>query len=370
MRNSAPRRKKPPQKPSGDINAWNDVLGPRMHLLHHHQPPQYDAMELIRVWQCKLQSKGCYLDQVYLYVDTCSGVDWLTFCSHAQRYRLWEDELPYFWAARAIKSYLKTHRKAPVDGLEVVALGCGDGRKECQILDALLDVFAPPQRLLFDLQDINYQLLDCAFKHATTLFQDEPRVKVLSVPSDMYKLNTYNNFFNKTENDPMPYLLLLLGNTIGNLTDEILFLKDSLSAFPRGTLLLLDFTLVFAEADNQVELMEKEPYFSKSSPPKWSKALERFYLGPFRRHKEGVREVLGRSALDTSRARVPGSYSIELYADLIMEDGSQQSFDVQRIKRYKSERLIDAIEENTAWRAICGKRFATNRELFLFAKQS
>lgn len=350
------------------IAPWNDILGPRLHLLHHHQPAEHDSVELIKMWQRKLQSKGDYLDQTYAYLDSQSGLDWLNFSNHGQ-YGTWGGGLPCQWAARAIKSHLKANRKIPLNGLEVVALACGDGRKEAQITDALLEVFPQHHRLLFELQDINSQLLDHAFKHATTLFQDEPRVKVLSVLSDMYKLNTYTDFFCKSEEDTVPYLLLLLGNTIGNLTDEILFLKDSLSAFPRGTMLLLDFTLAFGSADNHVELMEKEPYFSKTSPPKWSKALERFYLGPFRRHKQGVKEVLARSALDTSRARVPGSYSIELYADLIMEDGSQQSFDVHRIKRYQSEMLIDTIEENTDWKAICGKRVTNYRELFLFAKQ-
>lgn len=358
----------PAKREPTETISWNEVLGQRKGFFHHYQPLQHDQVGLFNAWKQKINSHGGYLDQTYAFLEPQSGLDWLDLATHTQYFGAWHEGFPAAWAAQAIKSQLKSVGRGEPEVLEVLALACGDARKDCQVVEALVELMPKVHGFLFDLLDVNSLLLDHALKYAHNLFRDEPRVKPISILGDMYQLNLYNEFFASGCPPATPRVVLLIGATIGSLTDEIAFLQHTLKSMEKGTLLLVDYTLVFGDPERPTELMEHEPYFSKNFPAKWLKAMERLYLGPFRRNKEGIREAVFRPALEMHRVHIPNSYRIELYADLLMEDGQKQSFGVQRIKRYQSESFINAVEA-TGWNAICGKRFATNREIYLFSKQ-
>lgn len=346
--------------------SWDKLLGERKVFFHHYQPPQHDLLELFSTWYRKIQSGGAYLDQTYAFLEPQSGMDWLNLTSHTQYFGAWSEGFPAAWVAQAIKNQFKAMDLDKTDVLEVIAMACGSARQECQVLEALLELMPNVQGVLFDLLDVNTLLLDHAMKYTLNLFRDEPRVTPISILGDMYQLNLYNKFFSS---GGTPQVVLLVGNTLGNLTDEIAFLQNTLKPMDKGTLLVVDYSLVFGDPEQRpTELMENEPYFSKTFPAKWLKAMERLYLGPFRRNKAGIREAVLRPALEMHRVHIPGSYYIELYADLLMDDGQKQNFGVQRIKRYESESFINAVEA-TGWAAVCGKRFSSNQEIYLFVKE-
>lgn len=349
---------------------WRDLVQERRTLFTHHQPPQHSQQKLIEQQQHLLQSTGGQLDQMYAYLEQTSALDWLAIDNHTQYVHSITKESMGIWAAKLIKNQLKDMGYADPPCVSIFAMGCGGAKKDILLLEALVEEMPSVEKFFMQLLDINPILLENGYNHTKNIFRDEPRVEVSSVLGNMYQLSMYKELFFNPRESNIPQVVFFIGFTFGNISDEVDFLQNALGQLPPDTLLLVDYTLVFAPSHQTNEILEKEPYFSKNHPKKWFKAMERFYMGPFKRHKEGVSQYTFRPALEAHRARVPGSYHVEFYVDMVFEDGKQENFGVQRVKRYDGELLLDLFEA-TGFQAIGGQRSLNNvnTELYLFRKK-
>ena len=159
----------------------------------------------------------------------------------AEAYRLYVRRCPEAQArvasldslAAKIRPHLRT------DPLEVLVLGTGEGRQDVRLASLLLDTREQPSTL--GLVDLSAPLLTAAYVHAA---ESLPHAESWALLADLEELSVYADLLCLPGRQRV---ILLLGGTLGELEDELRFLRYGLAACSAGDLLVLDVPLSAGE---------------------------------------------------------------------------------------------------------------------------
>ncbi len=293
-------------------------------------PQGYDPVQmtlnLIRI----VNGPGGSVEQTYLYLDGQSAADWLSICSTESFAESYRKTRPLEAAATEIARLV---RAMPLD---INALGPGDGKSEVALVGQLLDLL-PAGDMRLHLLDVSHPLLVASWNLALATFQGR-HVDVLALHGDFHKLTLFEPLQAGSNARSRRRLYTFLGYTLANLDNEIRFFESLTACSAPGDLCLVDLQTAFATPDKPDEIKTKDPSL-KGSPPR---AYVEWMTGPIRRYGRGVRDVTLEYDLGTECV-IPGSYEINLVANVELFTGQRKRFVVGRVKRYNPERLGEAL---------------------------
>lgn len=289
--------------------------------------PHYDALRLQNDMHESLNSLGGALEQTYLYLDGKSAADWISLATSEQHAARFRDTCPLGAVADRALARLG-HR-----GLDVHALGPGDGRSETRLCQYLADAMPAPPDLQLYLLDISPVMLNVAFRHAADLLVRR-RVAVFSVLGNFHEVGRIPCMAYRPAGAERRRLYTLLGWTVSNLADEVRFFRELGTCAAPGDCVALDVGCARAPSTDPAAIREAEPALRLGAPDTHYEWLS----GPIRRHTRGAEEVRFRIDL-IPHGLVPGSYELDWIAEVRMRDGSQREFLVLRGKRYDPGQL-------------------------------
>lgn len=298
-------------------------------------PLLYDRIQLLTDLRSTLNSPGGHLEQTCLYLDDASAMDWLSICTSQ----------PYVEANRALplQPMAQALAEGATRGLDVVALGTGDGQTEVAFCKELLGTEASSDLTLL-LLDISHTLLAVAHHRA----QEEltPRgVPVESLHGDFHHLGRYA-VMNRRQGSTRRRCYTLLGNTLANLDHEARFVRDGLSTAQQGDYMLVDFSLAYGDPENPDAVRQAEPVLNRPIQP----AFARWLGGLVSRYSADLRSLSLGTDLMTECA-IPGSYEIGYFADVVLSDGQQRRYYLARARRYDRDRLLAAFARH-GWKEV------------------
>lgn len=296
-----------------------------------HYAPTYEPLKHAAQMEAFCNGPGGALDQVYLYLDHQSAADWLSYCSESRYVRHYRDQIPLDDAAVRIAAEV---RQA---GLDVVALGPGDGRTETRLVELLAERLPPPPDLRLYLLDISHCLLHRAFRHAADALAHIP-VGIYPIHGDFYHLPSYEVLTYRAPRDQRVRVWTLLGHTVGNLLDEARYLADLHACARPGDFALFDVQTTFAPAADLAAVQAADPAL-QAEPPR---LVQQWLTGPLRRHCRPLRELHLRVEV-SNRCPVPGSYQLQFIGTVTDPAGVTKRFELARGKRYDLAELSRAL---------------------------
>ncbi len=300
--------------------------------------PKYDPVALAADMTALLNGPGGTLEQTYQYLDAQSAADWLRYCSEESYVSSFRDKVPAQQLAQTIAGRLGGR------GLDINALGVGDGRTETRLVQALLTEVTEQPDLRMYLVDISHPLLVTAFKHAASLLAAS-RVPVFPVHGNFYEVSRIVPLHYQPPGSTRRRLWTMFGNTFGNLPHEPSLLADLYACTSRGDMLLLDVQLVWAPAEDMEAVRAADPALRRPLPER----IVQWLSGPLLRHCRGVRSV--RLSVDSNHhCPLPGSYELVIWADVRLERESRR-FAAWRIRRYDLHKLAATLGE-LGWRKV------------------
>lgn len=294
--------------------------------------PQYNPLQIAREMFATLNGPGGQLDQTYLYLDPQSASDWERLCNGERYTTAYRATVPLDKVAERIV------RESRGAGLDVDALGCGDGKTETALVQRMADLLPSPPDLRCYLLDISDALLSTAYRYASDSLASR-RVAVFALHGNFNDISRLPVLYYHPAGVRRARVYAMLGYTMINLVDEPRFFRDLAECAVPGDFALVDFGLPRAPADQPDELRRLDPFIRAGSPPQ--SHLD-FLSGPLQRHCRGLKSLKLRTAL-TTHCPVPGSYSTDVIADVQMEEGPPKRFLVWRIKRYDPVKLGESL---------------------------
>jgi len=236
-------------------------------------------------------------------------------------------------------------------GLDLIGLGCGDGRKEVRLMHLLM-AGADPGKLCLYLMDISQPLLGYAFKNAVETLSNG--ASVFAIQGNFHHFPFYTQLLHTAGKTQRRRLLCMFGGTFGNLENEVRFVRNNLVGLTKGDLLLLHVSRCYAPRDRPDEVERLDPQLAGKMSPDL-RALEKEWLtGPIERYSRPVGAPLPdmevAALFDTSSCPVPGSYAIE-FSVLVRAEGNERRFTMAFIKRYDREGLAECLS-SLGWEPI------------------
>ncbi|MCS6913211.1 MAG: L-histidine N(alpha)-methyltransferase [Myxococcales bacterium] len=327
--------------------------------------PGFDPIAMAQDLTTRLSGRGGHIEQTFLYLDTKSAACWCAIVNHVEHLHGLRESLPL----RDVAS--KIHECVGSAGLDLIGLGCGDGREEVRLAQFLLQQ-AEPHDLRLYLLDISQPLLGFAYKHAADTLADRRGVAVFAIQGDFHRLPCYTQLLYTPQRAHRRRIVCMFGGTFGNLENEIRFLRNSLVGFAPGDLLLLHVSLVHAPADRPHEIMQRDPRLSGRIPPDLAQREREWLIGPIERYARPAGaplcEQVIHCALDTTSCTLPGSYAVETIITVKSADGEVRRFSMEYIKRYDPHELSNALRQ-LGWEPIAAWTAGTPYLLGLFRWQ-
>lgn len=329
--------------------------------------PDFDPIKMQKELVHLVNGQGGYVEQSYMYLDPMSAACWLAIAEQ-ESYAAGFLGVPLDRAAEAILRC--TGRSA---GLDLIGLGCGDGKLEVRLVQQLLDRREDPDLRLY-LLDISSPMLAVAYRHAAEVVGVKRGVQVAAIQGNFHHLPRYTQLLHTAERAHRRRVVCMLGATFGNLENEVRFLRNSLHGLAAGDLLLFDVSLTFAPADQPEEIRRRDPWLVDRGRVPWEGRVVEFLTGPLRRYGHEVREVVLKADLGTGWCPVPGSYAIEVEACLAASADAVRHFTLFLIKRHDPTRLIQCMTE-LGWDPIDGWSYGADAHvpypklLYLFRKR-
>ena len=299
--------------------------------------PGYDPLKLFAELLDQVNGSGGSLEQTYAYLDHQSASKWHALITQSRYASMFRANMPLDAAAKQV---LQSTQGA---GLDVIALGSGDGKQEVRLVQLLLAHSARGERestpdLRLYLLDISQPLLGAAYKHAANTLGDKRGVFICAVQGNFHHLPRYTQLHYTPERSHRRRLICMLGLTVGNLDNEVTFFRHSLSCFAKDDLLLLDIQKTYAAVDDPDVIRQADPALASGVP----KEHADFLSGPFASYCKDFVSVAFRFDLQTS-CPVPGSYALEAVATVRLAGRRQKEFSAFRFKRYDVERLAGCL---------------------------
>jgi len=262
----------------------------------------------------------------YLYASDAGADNWIRLCQDPM-YRLYRDTAE-FWASSAGKEMADLiMRELGRRDFDYVSLGSGDGQKDAELvsnwLEAGADVFYYPY-------DVSLPLVSKA--------NDTVREKVVSgvgrfhtkaVLADFNQLKAISEVFKHRDS---PNVVALLGNSLGNLEDELQFLRKLRLQMSSEDLLILE-----------VRLTSDHNHVPELATPKAMRfdfgALEHYLGLPFDQSKMTIRSMQ-MSAIAGTTTTVVGCSEVEF------QGKTYHDVSLICIHEYTAESFLKAIRKN------------------------
>jgi hypothetical protein len=184
---------------------------------------------------------GCMLACKFSYATERGTQHWLRLCEDPL-YTVFTESVQLF-SAKATEILAICGEAFLTAAPDVISLGPGNGYKDRLILSALareLDHRGVPDSVFYYPIDVSLPMLSAAQR---TILQDvslQRRVRIKAIHSDFVNITAFRPVFDYR---PEPNLFLFLGNTLGNIQDEINFLQRVRSAMHPGDVLILEVRL-------------------------------------------------------------------------------------------------------------------------------
>lgn len=290
--------------------------------------PTYNPVALVAELGRFLKGAGGHVEQTAAYLDAQSAADYLALCRQSPLVAAQRAGLPLEEMAEGIAEH------AGLGGLDVIALGAGDGQLEVR----LVQVLGPTARDLC-LVDVSQPLLACALQHAAEALTAQPKLPVWGLQANFHHLPLHTDLYAPAERKRRR-LFVMLGNTLGSLDHELRFLRHSLLGAQPDDLLLLDFQLTAAAADQPAAIKLRDRSWRAGLSP----AHERWLTGPLWRHGREVSAARIAWEIDTSGA-VPGSYALSAVATVQAHGRAERRFSLFRFRRYDAEALARTLAD-------------------------
>jgi hypothetical protein len=191
--------------------------------------PEYDALKLHNELTMLLNGRGGHLEQTYLYLDPSSAAAWYSIAEQ-EVYTLARKLMPMDRVAERIAE------RAGGVGLDVIGLGCGDGKDEVRLTQCLLEHHSNPTSVC--ICSISVSRCCCAaYRYAAECWPTVPRVSVCAIQGNFHNLQRYTPLLHYRSALTDGALLCMFGNTFANLHNEIMFVRNSLLGFAPGDFL-------------------------------------------------------------------------------------------------------------------------------------
>lgn len=328
--------------------------------------PGYDPIGMFTDLLELLSGRGGSLEQTYSYLDHKSALNWYGLSNQSRYAAVFRANMPLDIMAKRV---LESTGSA---GLDVIALGAGDGKQEVRLTQHLIDRIEQAKRLRrpdvrLYLLDISQPLLSVAYKYAADTIGHRPGAFVCAIQGNFHHLPQYTQLHYTPERAHRRRVICMLGNTIGNLDNEHRFFTHSLLGFAPGDLLLIHIQMVHAPADHPDEVKRHEPALNGGLP----EAHTEWLAGPLWRYCPDVTDVQFNLTLDT-HCPVPGSYSIDAVATVKTHKQREKRFSMFRFKRYDSSRFAEFLRA-LGWELMAEAPFGAEADapvdtLMLFSK--
>ena len=284
--------------------------------------PGFDSMQMMSDLAQQLNGGGGTIEQTHMYLDHQSAMDWVHLCNGASYASGFREHLPLGAMARRVREVVGQI------GLDVIALGPGDGRTEVRLVQNLLEASERPS-IRFYLFDASQPLLSRAFRYAVDTLDDQPGVFVCGIQGNFHHLPRYMQLHYSPARSHRRRLYTLLGFTMGNIDNEPQFFRNSMVGAAPGDLLLVDMTIAYGRPENPAEIRQKDPTLNNPLPA----ANERFLSGPIRRYCQELQSVHLSWELDTNRP-ISGSYGLDAIADVTLAGQRHKRFCMYHVRRH------------------------------------
>lgn len=289
--------------------------------------PHVDALRLHNDMHEALNGHGGMIEQTYLYLDGKSASDFIKLSTSAPYATAFREAMPLAQVATRVLEHGRDR------GLDVHAVGAGDGRSEVRLVQHLCDGRGQPPDVRLCLLDISPVMLHTAFRHAADLL--EPRgVAVFALSGDFNELRRIPVMSYRPAASKRLRLYSMLGCTTQNLENEVSWLRDLASCTAPGDLLVLDLRMAQAPAGDAAAIRAAEPTLREGPRSTHFEWLS----GPIWRHCRGVTNVNFRMDL-LPQGQVPGSYELDVVAEVEMKEGPRRDFVMLRLRSYDPEQL-------------------------------
>ncbi|PSM31762.1 helix-turn-helix domain-containing protein [Haliangium sp. UPWRP_2] len=314
--------------------------------------PSYDPLSLHLELTSYLQGAGGYLEQTYAYLEPGSAAAYRTLCQTWPPVARLRSLMPLGELAQQI---VWLSGGAP---LQLLALGCGEGRAETQLAGCLVD--AGTAGLELCLLDISPPLLTSAYHHAVSHLASLPQVHVWALQGNFHHLPLYAALCRPAAQPRR--LITMLGATLANLDHEPRFLQQSLVDCHRDDLLLLELPVAPASCADPALIPRHDRLFASGVPAPYAA-----WLGhPLWRHCPQAERIEFHWELETRRP-VPGSYALHAIATVTSNQKAERRFSVFRIARYDFPPLIQCLRE-LGWEELSAEHYGSEHSLRLYRK--
>lgn len=289
--------------------------------------PLYNRRQLLQQMEQILNGEGGALEQSMLYLDDQSAGDWLALCRGTVSWGSFR-ALPMDHVAELLAPELSS-------GVDINALGAGDGRSEVALCEHILGV-RPDADLRLHLLDISHPLLHAAHEYAKASLAD--RVPVKTLHGNFHHLWRFAVLLPRSAPDRRR-IYSLVGHTMSNLDNEVAWIRDQLSLAAPGDFMIVDYSTAYAPPEEPEQIRALDPPLSNGVPP----LHVEWVTGPIKRYARNVVDVTVKLELNTY-CTLPGSYELATYATVQRKDGSSQRYLLTRVRRYTTDKLRACLE--------------------------
>lgn len=265
----------------------------------------------------------------YLYDSEVGADHWISLCKDPtygffqKGLRFWEDEAPNF--VQAIKEQTGPE-------FDFISLGPGDGQKDLELIrawdqDDELDVVYYPY-------DVSLRMI---IETVRQIRQSAVPIKLRAVLAEFDNLQQMKAVFDARD---APNVISLLGNSLGNVKDELTFLRNLSSIMNIGDLLLLEVRLHGGKAglSELNKVRAREFYFSP---------LKHYLALPFENRK------LKSQPADDPFSKIDGAQSTLIcYKDFEFEGEPYSDTPLLCINEYDHKLFLEEIKKKTAFECV------------------
>lgn len=306
--------------------------------------------------------RGNSIEQSYLYFEGSSAAGWTDICNQ-QDYVATFESFSFDWVADLVKDHLHD-TKFRKNRIDLVGLGCGDGRKEGKLIQGILDL-CPSMQIHCHLVDKSNPLLVAAHNYLKEIFASSGRVQIREHQGDFCRLANLTGLFDTPDSDEVLRVACMFGGTMGNLDNELRFVRDSLSVLKPGDLFIPDVVLGFAPCDDPTAIRMEDPRLLGQGI--FQTLTENWLADTLKRYRKEWGEVSFNYVLHpkgSTASPFPNTYTIENH--LLIESGKQRaSYNMLRLHRYDQESFIGTML-NERFQRLGGKTYGAKDKKFMY----
>ncbi len=337
------------------VKEYSHQLAPNWYI-----SPGFDSMSMMSDLAQQMNGSGGNIEQTYAYLDHKSALDWAQLANSPTYVAAIGESLPYTAVVKRLREVVGSA------GLDVIALGPGDGRSEVRLVQQIYRDCERPN-LRFYLLDVSQPLLSRAFKHAVDTFNDDPGIFVCGIQGNFHHLPRYTQLHYTPARSHRRRVYVLLGNTIGNIDHEPQFFQSAFSGAAPGDLLLFDTDYAFTTSSDPAEIQRKDPALGKPVPD----GHQRWLGGPIHRYCQDAQGVSFSFRLDTNRP-LAGSYGLQFIATVSLLGKRTKEFCMLSVRRYDPISITRCLR-SFGWEQVGLFPFSSSetrpRGVFIFQKQ-